>query len=184
MKAILRTAGLELFDANGYYRTGVREVADRAGCTLPTLYYHYGSKENLFRELVYEGYRDLTARIADQIPQGLSLRDKIYFGVMQCMLLEGEDRLIFRLALKAMMGLEGPADIGAEVLTFELSRPGSINKHAFFGGKPAFSRLVSRVMGEMLISSLLGGLVPTAEDIAEEIDLLMKLSADDPGSGK
>ena len=176
MKAILRKAGLELFDANGYYRTGVRDVADRSGCTLPTLYYHYGSKENLFKELVYEGYRDLTARISDQIPEGLSLRDEIYFGVMQRVMLEGEDRLIFRMAVKTMMGLEGPEEVRSELLAFESSLLEKERIRANPGGNPVFARLVSRLTGEMLISALLGGVVPTAEEIAEEIDLLMTLA--------
>jgi AcrR family transcriptional regulator len=48
----LKRAALEVFRENGYERTTVRAIAERAGITLSTLYTHIESKENLFRELV------------------------------------------------------------------------------------------------------------------------------------
>lgn len=43
---------LRLFAHNGYGSTSVREIAERSGVTKPTLYYHFGNKEGLFRAIV------------------------------------------------------------------------------------------------------------------------------------
>jgi len=43
---------VRLFSRKGYGSTSVREVAEAAGITKPTLYYHFGSKEGLFEALV------------------------------------------------------------------------------------------------------------------------------------
>lgn len=45
-------AATRLFAERGYGSTSVRELAQAAGVTKPTLYYHFGSKEDLFHELV------------------------------------------------------------------------------------------------------------------------------------
>lgn len=50
-----------LFAAQGYDATSVREIAEAAGVTKPTLYYHYGSKEGLAQALIV---RPLLALIA------------------------------------------------------------------------------------------------------------------------
>jgi TetR/AcrR family transcriptional regulator len=43
---------LERFATKGYAGTSVRELVEAVGCTKPSLYYHFGSKEDLFLELV------------------------------------------------------------------------------------------------------------------------------------
>lgn len=45
-------AALERFATQGYAATSVRELVEAVGCTKPALYYHFGSKEDLFLELV------------------------------------------------------------------------------------------------------------------------------------
>ena len=45
-------AAIPLFARLGYGSASVRELAEAAGVTKPTLYYHFGSKEDLFHELV------------------------------------------------------------------------------------------------------------------------------------
>jgi len=45
-------AAVELFADRGYGRTSMREVAAAAGCTKPALYYHFGSKDDLFRAAI------------------------------------------------------------------------------------------------------------------------------------
>lgn len=51
-RKVLLQAALEVFRENGYERTTVRGIADRAGIPLSTLYAHIESKEKLFLELV------------------------------------------------------------------------------------------------------------------------------------
>lgn len=48
----LMRSALRLFTQRGYSATTVRELVAQAGVTKPVLYYHYGSKEGLFLELM------------------------------------------------------------------------------------------------------------------------------------
>ncbi len=48
---ILETA-IRLFAEQGYGSTSVRQIVEAVGCTKPVLYYHFGSKEKLFRAAV------------------------------------------------------------------------------------------------------------------------------------
>ena len=58
----------ELFAAKGFAATSMREIAEAAGVTKPTLYYHFGSKDGLVEHIVrssMEGYtRDLHEALA------------------------------------------------------------------------------------------------------------------------
>jgi AcrR family transcriptional regulator len=45
-------AALAVFDENGYATTRLRDIARRAGVSLPTLLLYFSSKEELFREVV------------------------------------------------------------------------------------------------------------------------------------
>lgn len=45
-------AATDLFAERGYGATSVREVVERVGCTKPSLYYYFGSKEGLYLEVL------------------------------------------------------------------------------------------------------------------------------------
>lgn len=51
-KARIRAVAMELFTAQGYEQTSLREIADRVGMTKASLYYHYPSKQALLIALI------------------------------------------------------------------------------------------------------------------------------------
>ncbi len=59
----LLDAALRLFARKGFESASVRELAEAADVTRPTLYYHFGSKEGLYLELVER----LCATVEDSI---------------------------------------------------------------------------------------------------------------------
>lgn len=59
----LLDAALRLFACKGFESASVRELAEAADVTRPTLYYHFGSKEGLYLELVER----LCATVEDSI---------------------------------------------------------------------------------------------------------------------
>lgn len=59
---ILATA-LHHFQGQGYHGTTVRNIAAGAGLTMPTLYYHYGSKEGMLYALLNIAIEDLQAHV-------------------------------------------------------------------------------------------------------------------------
>jgi TetR/AcrR family transcriptional regulator, cholesterol catabolism regulator len=56
-------AALEAFQEKGYHGTTVRDVATRAGLTMPALYYHHGNKEGILVALLDMAMNDLMAHI-------------------------------------------------------------------------------------------------------------------------
>ncbi|ERP38960.1 TetR/AcrR family transcriptional regulator [Chitinivibrio alkaliphilus] len=71
--AIFR-AGKDLFLCQGYEKTTVREVAKRAGVNPALISYHFGSKRNLFKQVLIEQFYDLKRDFQDTIVQ----EDTIY----------------------------------------------------------------------------------------------------------
>ncbi len=60
----LLDVALEAFAAAGYHATSMDGIAEAAGVTKPVLYQHFGSKAELYRELIVAVGGDLLAAIA------------------------------------------------------------------------------------------------------------------------
>ena len=173
MKQKIRTAALSVFDEKGFHQASIRDIAKNAGCSLPTLYYHYGSKEHLYEQVVCESYRQLSEQIADQMPEGVPLRDVWFFSVMQRRLLADDDRRVFRLAHKAMLGLDSAGAASEKLMAYEQMRRaddrGRVMKEV---ADPAFARLLLRVADQMLLSALIEDDGLDQEDIRRELEIL------------
>jgi len=57
----LMKSALRLFTQRGYSATTVRELVEEAGVTKPALYYHFGSKEELYLELMRTNFNRIEA---------------------------------------------------------------------------------------------------------------------------
>lgn len=60
-----------LFAERGYDATPVRAIAEAAGVTCPTLYYHFGSKEGLAHALITRPLGELVERIRGLLEQAM-----------------------------------------------------------------------------------------------------------------
>lgn len=173
MKQKIKTAALEVFDEKGFHQASIRDIAARAGCSLPTLYYYYGNKEHLYEEVVCESYRILSEQISDQIPEGIPLRDVWFFSVMQRRLLADDDRRVFRLAHKAMLGMDNAGAASEKLLAYERERQTGDRKRVMEEIKdPVFARLLLRVTDQMLLSALIEDDGLAQDDIRQELDML------------
>jgi AcrR family transcriptional regulator len=63
-RARIQQVALELFAAQGYERTSLREIAERLGVTKAALYYHFKSKEDIVRSFTEDYFGRLDALIA------------------------------------------------------------------------------------------------------------------------
>jgi len=59
----IKEAAHKLFLQNGYGSTSIREIAETAGTNVALLNYHFGSKQNLFEEVVLEKIQLLLGRL-------------------------------------------------------------------------------------------------------------------------
>jgi len=173
MKQKIKTAALAVFDEKGFHPASIRDIASQAGCSLPTLYYHYGSKERLYEVVVCDAFRQISEGISDQIPEGIPLRDVWFFSVMQRRLLTGDDRRVFRLAHKAMLGLDNAGAASEKLIAYETERRELDRKRVLAEvSDPAFVRLLLRVSEQMLFSALLENDGLEADEIRSELDIL------------
>ena len=66
----LLKAAVDLFTTRGYAATSVREIVERGGVTKPVLYYHFGSKEGLYIEILRDVEREFDEAITRPLPAG------------------------------------------------------------------------------------------------------------------
>lgn len=65
-------AAIELFGEHGYEATSTRAIAQRAGCNLGLISFHFGSKQNLYDEVRDEVRRDMesgSSRLTQRLRQ-------------------------------------------------------------------------------------------------------------------
>jgi AcrR family transcriptional regulator len=62
---VMAAAG-ELFAERGFRGTTMRAIADRAGTNLAAANYHFGSKQRLYREVVFSLFADIERRLAER----------------------------------------------------------------------------------------------------------------------
>ncbi len=68
---------IELFASRGYAATSVREIVERARVSKPVLYYHFGSKEGLYLEIMRRLERTLEETVASRDAGGGTARHRI-----------------------------------------------------------------------------------------------------------
>lgn len=104
--AIYRAAAT-LFATRGFERTSVDEIAAQAGVAKGTIFYHYKSKDDLFREMLERGM----ARLRDSVSAGIQgTTDPVealcaVVAIQTRLLHENPD--FFRIALAELWGDQG-----------------------------------------------------------------------------
>jgi TetR/AcrR family transcriptional regulator len=92
-----------LFAREGYDRVTVRDIASATSLSMPTLYHHFGDKENLYREVEAKCYgslkTSLLAALGNEGEPEQRLRD--FAGGMYDMLLE--DTIFLNIAVRNML---------------------------------------------------------------------------------
>ncbi|TDP90441.1 TetR family transcriptional regulator [Halanaerobium saccharolyticum] len=78
-------AALNMFSINNYHATSMSMIAEEAGVSKGTLYWHFDSKEDLFRELVLAGFDYFNENYKKIQSEKLNAKEKlheiIYFSI-------------------------------------------------------------------------------------------------------
>ncbi len=91
-------AARKIFTQKGYAATKTRDIAEEAGINLALLNYYFGSKENLFKQIVTEKFEDLFGLMSPILSnKNITLEEKIQTLVKNYtnLLIENEDLPIF-----------------------------------------------------------------------------------------
>lgn len=77
---------LDLFSQKGFESTGVQLLCEKSEITKPTLYYYFGSKEGLIREILLGYYKKLNALLLSQsvyVPNPENYDEDVYPVLMR-----------------------------------------------------------------------------------------------------
>ena len=125
-------AAVHVFDRKGYAGASVREVAEMAGFTKPSVYYHFGSKEGLLMAILEQAKRQLETAIDRAVARPGTARNRILALCEDIYGLFGQNLPIARVAHAVFLG---PPD-GAppfDVTIFERRFRGALERIAADG---------------------------------------------------
>ena len=98
---------LRLFDEKGYHGTTTRDICDAVGCKMPTVYYYFKNKEDLFYQIAVVRFVEVVTRLESELPKGMSLLDTYTQRLINKKALSEDEKRTYRLALKTWLGFEG-----------------------------------------------------------------------------
>jgi AcrR family transcriptional regulator len=76
-KEHIKKAARDLFSLRGYDGVSVRDIAAAAEVNLSAVSYHFGGKEELYREVLKDGFAEVRGLYLRQDLSGLPLREKV-----------------------------------------------------------------------------------------------------------
>lgn len=121
---ILQNAVLQ-FSEKGFHGTSMRDIATASECSMPTLYYHYKSKNDLFEEIVINQFLKITEkmnRMIDMTADPLEIYSKVIISRKE---LNGFGKDVYKMALKVWLGFEGNGKAREKVVEWESKRASS-----------------------------------------------------------
>ncbi len=100
-------AATQLFAEKGYAGSSIREICQVAGVTKPVLYYHFRSKEHLYRELMLDLFNQTRKNLLRLSELRGSLRDRLIWYVSSEFRNSKKDPNAVRLVFRMMFSPEG-----------------------------------------------------------------------------
>jgi len=76
-KTKIFSTAARLFSAKGFHGVSMREISEKAGVTKPTIYYYFGSKEGIYKELIDVGIRYITENSQKVLELDTSIKNKL-----------------------------------------------------------------------------------------------------------
>lgn len=113
---------VEIFSSKGYHGTSMRDIAGAAECSLPTLYYHYSSKNDLFEEIVINEFKKIRDQQHQRYKSDLSAEKFYTAAIKQIKELKPYEKAVFKMAMKVLFGFEGSEEVREKLLEWERSR--------------------------------------------------------------
>ncbi len=71
------TVAARLFAEKGYNAVSMREISEQAGLSKPMIYYYFGSKEGVYKELVTTGVSHILSAIENTYTLNISVRERL-----------------------------------------------------------------------------------------------------------
>lgn len=159
---------VRIFSEKGFHGTSMRHIASASECSLPTLYYHYNSKVELFEEIVVNQFLRITEKMNSKLDMN-ARPEEMYFQVLKTRKeLKGFDREVFKMALKVWLGFEGEGKARQQIMDWEKKR--SVANQRFIA-KAVRNESLREDVTEILINymeNMINRIILLDEDIDDE----------------
>lgn len=109
----IKQAAVQLFVEKGIHASGIRDIAQAAGCSEAALYRHWKNKESLIRALFREHVEEVVALLDQALTNNGTARQRLHAGVCAAYQLYDAQPHVFRFVLMAQheFGPYLPADV-------------------------------------------------------------------------
>ena len=178
MKEKIALCSRKLFDAHGFHGATLRELCKLSLCTMPTIYYYFKNKEQLFDESVRVAFEELVARLWSQLPGNVSVQEYAAQMVIQKKQLSPDEKLIYRLALKTWLGFEGCDKSRKKLMDWE--RAEYENSRIRYGGIAASERwaqFIARSVTNIIQRIILLDDTMSDREIREEVGMIFDVAS-------
>ena len=105
-KESIRKAAAELFAEKGYAATSTREICERAEITKPVLYYHFGSKEELYESLVQDCFNEYQRELRRASHRGRTTRERLLEVLLAMFSFSRRNHNEYRIAVRMVIAPE------------------------------------------------------------------------------
>jgi len=164
-------------DIHGFHGTAMREIGEVAQCKMPTVYYYYKNKEELFDQVVRVAFEKMVVRLENELPKSSTLQETCIRQVIQKKNLSEDDRITYRLALKTWLGFEGCDTVRQKLLQWEQERYKQNElKYAEIISSPTWIKFVTRSITSIIERIVLLEEIPTDEEINEEVLMIFEVA--------
>lgn len=145
---------------------------------MPTIYYYFSNKEELFDQIVRVQFQELVERLGNEISKDLPLMDASVYRIQRKKNLSENDRLVYRLALKTWLGFEGCETSRQRLLLWEQERyEQSKAKYAEVTSSMLWIKFITRSIANMIQRIVLLDESPTDEEIREEVSMIFEVAS-------
>jgi AcrR family transcriptional regulator len=181
LKNTILHKSVALFSEQGFHGTTMRMIASAADCSLPTLYYYYKNKEELFTEIAVKEYMKIISRLNAGLDFSLPPEELYMQVVRQRMALNAYDRAVYKLAIKVWLGFEGNSRAKESLTEWENGRIAS-NRRILDsavgdeGLKEVFASVFINYMESVINKIILLDEPADADGIARQIRLILSFA--------
>jgi AcrR family transcriptional regulator len=182
VKKTIKETALKYFCSKGFYGTSIRDIAHEVGCSLPTVYYYFKNKEQLFEELAYHDFLELTERLRGEISVKEDIKEMYTQSLLQRLHLKGNDRLTYVLALKTILGMDHNLTVTDKLHQWEQSRyhyAHILLKDHFGISNSVYGNILSRVSSNMIQKALIYEQQFSDDLVRDEINTLFRMMKED-----
>lgn len=111
---------VKLFSSRGYHGTSMRDIMKAAGCTQPTLYYYFDSKQALFKESVLGEFKRMMVKIIDDVDASLSIKDIYVKATIKRKHFTEYQKQVYSLAIQGWYHLLGDEEVELQLCDWVL----------------------------------------------------------------